>query len=185
MGFDILLRRASLTKHGAFVFTSNVDGHFQKARFPPARVAECHGTIHQLQCVEACTDEVWSAADVNPVVNEKTCLLKNELPRCPRCGALARPNILMFGDWNWVDKYAERQELALAAWLESVEKPVVVELGAGRAIPTIRRFSERQRCPVIRINPRDYSISPAVGVGIAGGALETLQQLDNTLSEVT
>lgn len=185
VGFGILLKWASGMKHGAFVFTSNVDGQFQKAGFQPGRVAECHGTIHQLQCVETCTDEAWPAADFSPVVNETTCLLENELPKCPHCGALARPNILMFADWNWVDRYAERQERALAAWLESVGKPVVVELGAGRAIPTVRRFSERQRRRVIRINPRENAISLTVGVGIAGGALEALQRLDHTLGDVT
>lgn len=91
----------------------------------------------------------------------------------------------MFGDWKWVSRYADRQERALAAWLESAERLIVVELGAGRALPTVRRFSERQGRRVIRINPRDYSISPAVGVGIAGGALEVLQRLDNTLKGLT
>lgn len=184
-GFDVLLRWASPMKHGAFVFTSNVDGQFQKAGFSAGGVAACHGTIHQLQCIEACTDEAWPADDFNPIVDNSTCLLANDMPRCRHCGRLARPNILMFGDWKWVGRYADRQERRLAAWLESVERLVVVELGAVRAIPTVRRFSERQRRRVIRVNPRDYSISPAVGVGIAGSALEMLQRLDNALSGLT
>lgn len=57
-GFGILLRWASAMKHGAFVFTSNVDGRFQKAGFDAERIVECHGTIHRLQCVEACTGDV-------------------------------------------------------------------------------------------------------------------------------
>jgi NAD-dependent SIR2 family protein deacetylase len=180
-GFGILRKWASRMKHDAFVFTSNVDGQFQKAGFPPGRVAECHGTIHQLQCLEACTDEAWPAADFSPVVNETTCLLENELPKCPHCSGLARPNILMFGDWNWVSKYAEHQKDRLAAWLESVEQLVVIEVGAGRAIPTVRRFSERHGPPVIRINPREYTIPVALGLGISEGASETLQRLDNVL----
>src|SRR5439155_19501480 len=35
---------------GYFVFTSNVDGQFQKAGFPEDRLLECHGSIHYLQC---------------------------------------------------------------------------------------------------------------------------------------
>jgi NAD-dependent SIR2 family protein deacetylase len=180
-GFDILLRWASTMKHGGFVFTSNVDGQFQKAGFDAQRIVECHGTIHRLQCVEVCTDETWPADDFTPIVNETTCLLENEMPRCPRCDSLARPNILMFGDWQWVEKYTDSQERRLATWLNSVERPLVVEIGAGRAVPTVRRFSERHGPRVIRINPRDYLISPALGVGIAGGALKTLQILVNLL----
>lgn len=41
-GFDVL------RKWRARVFTSNVDGQFQKAGFP--KVAEVHGSIHHLQC---------------------------------------------------------------------------------------------------------------------------------------
>ncbi|MGF6596297.1 NAD-dependent SIR2 family protein deacetylase [Paraburkholderia sp. GAS448] len=168
-------------KHGAFVFTSNVDGQFQKAGFDARCIVECHGTIHRLQCVEACTDETWPADDFTPIVNETTCLLENEMPRCPHCNGLARPNILMFGDWQWVEKHADRQERRLATWLESVDRLVVVEMGAGRALPTVRRFSERHGPRVIRINPREYAIPKAVGLGISAGASEALQLLDNVL----
>src|SRR5262245_16873535 len=53
-GFDILLGWARDKPHGAFVFTSNVDGHFQKAGFDPARVVECHGAIETSQCAGPC-----------------------------------------------------------------------------------------------------------------------------------
>ncbi|MDB5781273.1 Sir2 family NAD-dependent protein deacetylase [Caballeronia mineralivorans] len=180
-GFGILLKWAARREHGAFVFASNVDGQFQKAGFPSERIVECHGTIHAFQCLETCTDEAWPADHFYPVVNENTCELGNDVPQCPYCSGLARPNILMFGDWNWVSKYTEQQQDRLAAWLRVVERPVVVELGAGRALPTVRRFSERHGPHVIRINPREHAISPALGVGIAGGAMETLQLLDSAL----
>ncbi|KVF67992.1 SIR2 family NAD-dependent protein deacylase [Burkholderia vietnamiensis] len=180
-GFGILLRWASAMKHGAFVFTSNVDGQFQKAGFDEQHIVECHGTIHRLQCVEACIDETWAASDFMPVVNETTCLLENEMPRCPHCGGLARPNILMFGDSQWVEKHAERQENQFASWFKRGQRRIVVEVGAGRAIPTVRRFSERHGPCVIRINPRESAIPIAVGVGLACAARDALQQIDNEL----
>ncbi|HDR8948766.1 TPA: NAD-dependent deacetylase [Burkholderia vietnamiensis] len=181
-GFGILLRWASTMKRGAFVFTSNVDGQFQKAGFNAGRIAECHGSIHRLQCVEACTGDAWPADHFAPVVDEVHCQLKNEMPTCPHCGGLARPNILMFGDWNWVDKYADSQEKQLATWLPRVQRLVVVEMGAGRALPTVRRFSERHGPRVVRINPLEYTIPKTVGLGISAGACEALGLLDNVLS---
>ena len=56
---------------------------------------------------------------------------------------MANPVILMFGDWGWVGLPYEKQQQRLTASISSVSKLVVVEAGAGRALPTVRRFSER------------------------------------------
>lgn len=53
-GFAVLRRWAQRMPQGAFVFTSNVDGQFQKEGFPEESVAECHGSIQFLQCTEPC-----------------------------------------------------------------------------------------------------------------------------------
>ncbi|WP_244815253.1 Sir2 family NAD-dependent protein deacetylase [Caballeronia sp. Lep1P3] len=180
-GFRVLQRWAARMPHGAFVFTSNVDGQFQRAGFAPGGVAECHGAIGAIQCTDACTNDIWPADGFEPIVDESRCELVSDLPLCPNCGRIARPNILMFGDWNWIDTRSARQERALAAWLGGVQRLVVVELGAGRALPTVRRFSERHGPRVIRINPREHAIAPNAGVGIASGAKETLLRLDRAL----
>jgi len=49
-GFEILRRWIGERALASFVFTSNVDGQFQKAGFDPERIAEVHGSIHHLQC---------------------------------------------------------------------------------------------------------------------------------------
>ena len=60
-GFEILRRWGQRCPKGYFVFTSNVDGHFQRAGFAPERVLECHGSIHYLQCTRPCSEAIWSA----------------------------------------------------------------------------------------------------------------------------
>lgn len=62
-GFAILQRIASQMPHGAFVFTSNVDGQFQKAGFSEMQVCECHCSIHHLQCLSPrCEPQIWPRA---------------------------------------------------------------------------------------------------------------------------
>ncbi|CAD6543249.1 SIR2 family NAD-dependent protein deacylase [Paraburkholderia metrosideri] len=181
-GFAILRRWADRMPHGAFVFTSNVDGQFQKAGFSDDRIHECHGSIHTLQCLDVCTPDTWSAGQFQPLVNDETSELESPMPHCPRCGALARPNILMFGDWGWVDVPYEEQRERLEAWISTASKLVVVELGAGRALPTVRRFSEQNsRHRLIRINLREPSTSSLHGVGLEGAAAATLKLLDGKL----
>jgi len=184
-GFAVLQRWAARMEHGGFVFTSNVDGQFQRAGFAANRVAECHGSIHSLQCTVPCCSRIWPATDFVPQVDEPACRLTGQLPRCPECGALARPNILMFWDTGWLSRRTDEQEARLQRWIPSVKRLVVVELGAGTALPTIRRFSERHGPRVIRINVREPQIDPACGVGIQGGALATLIALDDVLREQT
>ena len=45
-GFHQLLQLAEQKRGGYFVFTSNVDGQFQKAGYNEEHVEECHGSIH-------------------------------------------------------------------------------------------------------------------------------------------
>lgn len=185
-GFGILRNWAARMKHGAQVFTSNVDGQFQAGGFDDEQVFECHGSIHALQCLEPCSEAVWSASKLQPRVNDAACRLLNDPPRCPDCGGMARPNILMFGDGGWIDAQPENRA-RLERWLGSVTRPVVIELGAGTAVPSVRHFAkgvarEFGGC-LVRINPSDSAVPNGHGVGIAMGALEALRHIDSALQQ--
>lgn len=181
-GFAILRALGERLAHGAFVFTSNVDGQFQRAGFDPLRLVECHGSIHHLQCTRPCSDAIWPADAVHPVIDPATCLMAPPLPACPHCGALARPNILMFGDGAWLAGRTEAQYARLARWGGAARRLVVVELGAGSDVPSVRRLCEAQDAPLIRINPREPDVAPGAGVGIAAGALDALRRLRDALA---
>lgn len=174
-GFRLLRAIGARMRHGSFVFTSNVDGQFQRAGFDPGAIVECHGSIHHLQCTRPCCDAIWPADAVVPEVDMDACRMLSALPHCPRCGALARPNILMFNDSAWLAERTEEQYRRLLRWRAGLRRPAVVELGAGVDIPSVRRLAEAQGVPVIRINPRE----PAVrhGIGLAMGALDAARAL--------
>ena len=140
-GFEILRRIGARRPRGFAVFTSNVDGQFQKAGYQ--EVTECHGSIHWLQCSRPCGAALWPATDFSPLVDAASCELLNEIPSCRHCGAIARPNILMFNDMDWVQERTMAQELRFDAWLQELEKPVVIEIGAGTAVASVRAFSSR------------------------------------------
>src|SRR5580658_9779097 len=119
-GFKKLLEIGAAKPGGYFVFTSNVDGHFQKAGFAPERIVECHGSIHHFQCAAPCTNEIWEADSENGKIEESTFRALAPLPRCRNCPALARPNILMFGDGSWLRHRTEAQHKRLAGWLDEL-----------------------------------------------------------------
>jgi len=186
-GFAILRRWAEQAPRGGFAFTSNVDGQFQRAGFPEDRIAEVHGAIDFLQCLDDCGAGIFPAESQAVTVDPETMRAVGDLPSCPRCGGLARPNILMFGDAGWDPSRSDAQAERHRAWLvdlaRSGARVVAVECGAGTAIPTVRRHGERvaQAIPgatLVRINPREAEGPPGV-VSLALGALDALHAIDD------
>lgn len=186
-GFSLLLSWIERLQLDAFVATSNVDGQFQKAGFPEEGVLEFHGSIHQLQCTRPCCDRIWENRETFRI-NEET-MRADRVPLCSRCGAAARPNILMFGDYGWVAERTQRQRERFNSFLarQNGKRIVVIELGAGTAIPTVRAACERigafSRARVIRINPREPQIS-APHLSLPCGALEGLRGMEEKLAWV-
>jgi NAD-dependent SIR2 family protein deacetylase len=182
-GFQILRRWAGRLPHGAFVFTSNVDGHFQRSGFDPARVVEIHGGIDRLQCTAGCGAGLWDAGGVQLEIDPQSFRARPPFPACAGCGAIARPNILMFGDGDFDDVRVAQQLDRLDSWLDRVRgsRLVVVECGAGTAIPTVRDYGEgvaaERQATLIRINPRDPEVPPG-GLSLPLGALAGLEALD-------
>lgn len=184
-GFGLLKKWGERMQHGYAVFTSNVDGHFQAAGFDPQRIYECHGSIHHLQCLEPCGEQIWPADSYTPQVDNEACRLLNAPPTCPHCGGLARPNILMFGDWGWNEQRVAAQEARLQRLLHKSERPLVVELGAGTAIPSVRHFGQgvisHHNGRMVRINPREPQVASPSDVGLAAGAMAALTAIDALL----
>jgi len=148
------------------VFTSNVDGQFQKAGYDERRIVEIHGSIHYLQCSVPCSRDIWSADKVKVKVDMEKFEALEPLPKCRNCFEIARPNILMFGDWEWISDRTDDQIYLYDKWLSSIRKNgyklAIVEIGAGKAVPTVRyqseEIAERFGATLIRINPRDYDV---------------------------
>lgn len=187
-GFALLQRWGARALHGVAVFTSNVDGQFQRAGFAADVIHECHGSLHLLQCLRGCGEPPWPADGLLPDIDDDACQWRGELPACPGCGGLARPNLLMFGDWGWQGERYDAQAQRLAHWLARVERPVVIEIGAGTDVPSVRHFSQQvvvhHGGQLVRINPREPAVAASAGVGLASGALAALQALYARLTDL-
>ncbi len=181
-GFKLLLEAAIRMQQGYFVVTSNVDGQFQKAGFDCSRILEMHGSIHDLQCQVPCHQGTWSADTLELDVNLEECRATSELPTCPRCAEVARPNILMFGDGQWISQRSTQQNEAFEDWMDSLrcKRLVILECGAGTAIPTIRWVSgnagRNTNATFIRINPREAEVVSGQ-ISIPTGALDGISRI--------
>jgi len=183
-GFTLLKEFIKQKNNNYFIFTSNVDGQFQKAGFNTDKIYECHGSIHHLQCTKNCTTEIWENKESIEIDKDK--FEAKELIYCPKCKAIARPNILMFGDWSWNSNRAHTQDENFQTFIENIkhnkDSIVIIEIGAGEAVPTVRHLSEEVATILngflIRINPRDYKTPERLGVGLPYGGLEGLKRIN-------
>lgn len=172
---------------------------------------EVHGNIHRLQCIRGreCKNSdgnvnVWSDA-VTIEYDTATYRASSELPHCPVCGLLARPNVWFCTDRNYACWDASRDiSLRYQAWLESLSsgrygapsntdaagkmiRLVVIECGAGLVIPSSRveaeDVAENTKGTLIRINPVDFAVpratvdgeGPSCSVGLPMGSKKALQ----------
>lgn len=175
-GYHQLLR--AMLDHGKdyFVMTSNVDGHFHKAGYDPDRIHEIHGDLRHAQCNQPCTRDVYPMPAFTAALASA-----DEIPRCPRCQHILRPNVMMFSDSSLVWKNIDHGEDRYRAWAAPKMNLLGIEIGAGTVIPSIRYFGEERTAALIRINPHESEPSRRQDVGIAATALAGIGMLVDML----
>ena len=191
-GFEILLDLVKKKDDNYFIYTSNVDGQFQKAGFSEDKIVEIHGSIHHFQCSVSCTQEIWKA-DSNPIEIDMKKFEAMTIPKCKKCACIARPNILMFSDWNFIGDRTDTQNEKFRQWKKENrdKKKVVIEIGAGRAIPTIQEYGDKEsrstKTTLIRINPRESNVRETSAIGLALGGMEGIKEicLDSKIFDIT
>ena len=95
--------------HIAAVITQNIDGLHQRAG--SRRVIELHGTVAETSCMKCGA----------PFPTEEIAALKGDVPRCPRCGGLVKPRVVLYDE-------ALPQE-AIDAALRSLEEADLLIIG--------------------------------------------------------
>ena len=103
-------------------------------------------------------------------IDLETFRARQPLPACPSCGGLARPNVLMFGDDEWLEQRTGQQHDRYVAWRRSIhgQRLAIIELGAGTHVPTIRLECESAAGTLIRINPREPRSARRLDLAAAG-----------------
>jgi len=150
-----------------FIFTSNVDGHHQKAGFSPSEVYEIHGSISEWQCSVPCTDELWALPkNFSFTVDRHQMEALPDFPKCIHCDAPARPAVQMYYDRRRNEKKESRQRYLI--WKRAAcdilystrdAKLAILEIGCGTNVSTVRLESEELLgknpegcCTLVRIN---------------------------------
>lgn len=131
----------------ARTLTQNVDGFHLKAG--SKNVIEAHGNMYSLSCT-GCK----LSAEIDEFLDDM------ELPpKCPSCGAMVRPNVVLFGEMPHGD--------SVRIMTEEVEKgfDVVFSIGTSSVFPYIQaplEYAKMTGSPTIEINPSKTFVTPTV-----------------------
>ncbi|HSC73179.1 MAG TPA: NAD-dependent deacylase [Gaiellaceae bacterium] len=137
------------------VVTQNIDGLHQRAG--SREVIEVHGSIRSATCLECGTETP----------------LERPAQRCPRCGAIMKPGVVMFGELLPEDAMERATELARAAGL-------LLVVGSTLEVYPVARLPEETlssggALAIVNRGPTAYDLRADLKVdGEAGKVLGTL-----------
>lgn len=173
----VALAEWSLRQGTVTIVTQNVDGlHTRAARDAarggdpsPALPIEVHGSLHRDKCSGCGTRS-------EPVPVDSTSL--GTLPRCARCGALLRPDVVWFGEM--LD-----EEVIAAADAAAATADVCLVVGTSALVHPAASLPLRTRAHggvVIEVNPEATPLTTAAEISIRGRAAEVVPLLFATVA---
>lgn len=151
-GYEIINRWIDTRFDDAFVHTTNTDGYHIISGTPRDKVMEVHGSMWRLQCLAPCSRDFWDENSVPLCDLDYDRMEASNYPKCPNCDEIARPHILMFGDWDYVGH--EKQEENFARFTRKAVDLVFL-VGSSGGVPTndyIALQYKQGGVPVININ---------------------------------
>lgn len=152
-----------------WVLTQNVDGFHRRAG--STNVIDIHGDLHRLVCSDATCAYHREVADYTALPS---------LPRCPQCGAVVRPAVVLFGEM-----LPPRCTDALSREL-SAGFDLVVSVGTTSAFPYIARpvlEAAASGADTVEINPGRSEVSDAVALRLAERAAPTFAALWDVIGQ--
>ncbi len=140
------------------LITQNVDGLHQLAG--SQNIVELHGNIWRMRCTRDCCPSWEDRCDPLPEIP----------PLCPSCGALARPDVVWFGEslpgeaLDTAFEVCRRCQVMLVIGTSAVVQPAA-------SLPLVALQNDAY---VVEFNPEATPISEAVSQVVGGSAAEAL-----------
>jgi NAD-dependent deacetylase len=150
-----------------WVLTQNIDGFHREAG--SKNVIDIHGDLHHLRCARC----GWSGSvkDFSGI---------DIPPKCPHCQAIARPDVVFFGEMLPSEK--------LTLLYKELKRgfDIYFSIGTTSVFPYIQQpifYAESCGRPTVEINPAETEISPIVDIKLDMRAAQALDSIWNGLQE--
>lgn len=159
------VRVAEMVNQGllAGIVTQNIDCLHQRAGAPEDKISEFHGTLDSLVCMKC-----------SAVYGPDHSLLEQNLPSCPKCGGVLKPDFVFFGEGIPEKAFLKAFQLAeQCAWCLIIGT-------SGEVMPAceVPRTAHRHGAKIIEINPAPTTFTSSItDVFLQGKATEMMEAL--------
>jgi len=148
------------------VITQNIDNLHREAG--NKNVIELHGNIYRVKCTGcAYTENLLESGRIEEFLKEE------DLPKCPECGSLLRPDVVWFGE-------PLPQEALQKAFKLAERADVCLVIGtSGQVFPAayVPYIVKENGGYVIEINVKESGITPIADIFLKGPAGEVMETL--------
>ena len=159
---------AELEKIGKLdcVITQNVDGLHEKAGNSPDKVIHLHGTMEKVKCLQC--GRQYSMDEVYQWMSQGI-----EVPDCPQCEGLLKPQVVFFGEAMPLWETAEAQR-------RSENCDLCIVIGSSLAVypaALMPRYALQGGARLVIINREPTDLDPSADVCIHEGAGRTMSAI--------
>lgn len=157
-----------------WVLSQNIDGFHHQAG--SKNLLEIHGTMHRWRCTQC----EWTTEEP-PYENYRhkpgeTAVMGIIPPRCPKCGGIARPDVVLFEELL-PGKVIDRLQRELDAGFD-----VIFTVGTSAMFPYISspvHIGKRQGALTVEVNPGESQLSGDINIHLKSGAGAALDAIWN------
>lgn len=153
------------------VVTQNIDG--LHARAGSREVVELHGSLAHFRCFDENTPVEYSEPIDTAETADDDPDTWPEVPRCPHCGGMLRPDVVWFGEslpvtaWYRAEESARACDLCLVVGTSAVVYPAA----------TLPTMACRSGALLIEVNPEPTDLTRTAALSLRGAAGEILPWL--------
>lgn len=161
------------------VATQNIDS--LHARAGSREVIELHGNLSRFRCFEEDTPVEYAPPVEASQIADDDPETWPEVPRCPHCDGMLRPDVVWFGEplpvaaWYLADERARGCDVCLVVGTSAIVYPAA-------ALPEV---AQRSGALLIEINPEPTDLTQKADLSLRGPAGEMLPWLLDQLARPT
>ncbi len=161
--------------------TQNVDGLHE--RVGSRDVIELHGNLAHVKCLIEDTPIAWDDPPDAPVMTEEALERGDwpDVPRCPHCGGLLRPDVVWFGEMLPAIAFA-RAEIAAQDCQICLVVGTSAEVYPAASLPETAR---RRGALIVEVNPEATDLSRWADLSLRGPAGVILPALVEKITQKT